>query len=347
MRVGAVCRADKTGLGVQTQAFWKHMHPDRTLVVDLSHCSGQPPDMSMYAGDPGVSIWRNRTYPNIAATHDPIIESFLDEVDVVFGCETFYNSWFLQRAREKGVRTVLQPNYEFLEWLLHPRLAEPDTFALPSVWHLAEIHAALPGRDIRLLPVPVDTELLPFGLRMGLTTILHTAGTPAMEDRNGTLLLIEAMALVTSPVRAIIHTQKALGVPSVSPNVEIRPEVVARYPDLYRHGDMYCIPRKFGGLCLPLGEALATGMPVLTTDVSPQNTWMPRDLLVAAPERRQIMTRAMIGVHEAEPADLALRIDWLYAHPFRFAELSSWAGDWAKANSWDALRPAYEAILAG
>jgi len=246
------------------------------------------------------------------------------------------------------VRTVLQVNYEFLEHLLHPELAEPDTWALPSPWHRAEIDAALPGRDIRDLPVPVDRTVLPFRLRdQGLRTILHTAGTPAMEDRNGTLLLIEAMHHVVSPVTARIHTQKHLGAPSVAANTSILTGDVPRYWDLYGEGDLFVLPRKFGGLCLPQQEALAVGMPVLMTDVSPQNVVLPPELLIPAPEAKQIMTRAMIGVHQADPRVLAERIDWLYEHPYRFSELSAWAGAWGDSNSWDALRPAYDAILAG
>lgn len=324
------------------------MHPARTLVVDLSHCSGQRPDMSMYAGDDWVRVWPNRTYPSIAPTHDPVIDAFLDGLDVVFSAETFYNSWFLQRAHEKGVRTVLQPNFEFLEHLLHPELAEPDTWALPSPWHRDRIQAALPGRDIRDLPVPVDRAVLPFRLRdEGLRTILHTAGTPAMEDRNGTLTLIAAMHHVKSPVRCVIHTQKHLGAPSVPPNVAIHAENVPRYHDLYADGDLFIMPRKFGGLCLPRNEALSVGMPVLMTDISPQDVELPADLLVPATLRTEIMTRAMIGVYETDPVVLAERIDWLYGHPYRFTELSAWAGAWGEANSWDALRPAYEAVLAG
>jgi hypothetical protein len=59
------------------------------------------------------------------------------------------------------------------------------------------------------------------------------------------------------------------------------------------------------------------------------------------------MTRAMIGVYEVDPVALAERIDWLYDHPYRFAELSAWAGSWGDAHSWDALRGDYEAVLAG
>lgn len=347
MRVGLVARADKTGLGTQTHNFWANIHPDQTLVVDLSHCSGQRPNMAMYSGDPNVRGWANRTYPSIDPVPDEVVEKFLDKVDVVFSCETFYNSWFLQRAREKGVRTVLQPNYEFLEWLLHPSLSEPDVFALPSTWHEAEIRAALPGRDIRVVPVPIDRLRLPFKLRIGMETILHTAGTPAMEDRNGSLLLIEAMRHVRTPVKALILTQKELGAPYVPANVSIRRANVENYWDMYEEGDCYVIPRKFGGLCLPMNEALAVGMPVLSTDISPQGEFLPPDLLVPAPQRRQIMTRAMIGVHEADPVALAARIDWLYEHPFRFTELSTWAGEWGDAHSWEALRPLYDAVLSG
>lgn len=347
MRVGLIARADRTGLGVQTHAFWENMRPHLTLVVDLSHCSGQPPDMSLYRGGPEVRVWRNRSYPSVVPEPDSVVEAFLDEVDVVFSAETFYNTWLVDRAREKGVRTVLQPNYEFFEWLLLPGLPEPDVFALPSSWHAADIARAMPGRDIRQLPVPVDRARLPYRHRTHLQTILHTAGTPAMEDRNGSLLLIEAMHFVKSPVTAVIRTQKHLAAPCLPHNVRVDRRVVPHWWDLYTEGDCYVIPRKFGGLCLPMNEALAAGMPVVSTDVSPQNEFLPPELLVPAPATHQIMTRAMIGVHQADPVVLARRIDWLYENPDRFAELSAWAGAWGDLHSWDALRPKYEAVLAG
>lgn len=346
MRVGLIARADRTGLAVQTWCFWRNMHPAATLVVDLAHCSGQSPELDRYASDPNVTVWRAAVYPSVEAKPDPVLENFLDQVDVVFTCETPYNLWLFKRAREKGVRTVLQPNYEFLEYLLYRDLPEPDVFGLPSRWHEQEIRMRLPGRDIRHLPVPVDRTLLPYRHRSELRTLLHTAGTPAMEDRNGTLLLMEAMQHVRAPVELTIRTQKHLPQPA-SRNVRVDTRSSQNFWDLYGDEDLYVIPRKFGGLCLPMQEALSVGMPVLSTNVSPQDEFIPTDLLVDAPPVREVMTRAPIWVHEANPHAVAARIDWLYDNPDRFSELSEWADLWAVGHDWEALRPAYEEVLAG
>lgn len=348
MRLGLVARADKTGLGAQTWTFWRNMRPDATLVVDLSHCSGQQPDLALYdRGD--VEVWKDRNYPSTAPVPDKVVERFLSKVDVVFGAETFYNYWLINRARQLGVRTVLQPNYEFLDYLLDRKLPEPDVLAFPSTWHLDDVRRAMPRSDVRHLPVPVDAKLLPFRQRLELNTILHTAGTPAMEDRNGTMVLIEAMRQVRTPVTAVIRTLKPLPIRArhLPTNVIIDDRPAPNYWDLYDRGDMLVIPRKFGGLCLPQQEALACGMPVLMTDVAPQNEVLPADLLVPAIKSHEVMTRAMIDIHQTDPVVLASRIDWLHEHPDRFAELSAWAGEWAADNSWEALRPLYEATLTG
>jgi glycosyltransferase involved in cell wall biosynthesis len=346
MRVGLIARADRTGLAAQTWSFWKNMRPDATLVVDLSHCSRQQPEMQRYDGDPNVMMWSAAIYPSLELQPDPVLEAFLDRVDVVFTCETPYSMWLFQRAREKGVRTVLQPNYEFLEYAAARGLPEPDVFALPSPWHETEIRRVLPGRSIVHLPVPVDRELLPHRRRTELSTLLHTAGTPAMEDRNGTLLLMEAMQHVTAPVRLTVRTQKHLP-RAASRNVIVDTRPTVNYWDLYQDEDLYVMPRKFGGLCLPMQEALACGMPVLTTAVPPQNEWFPPDLLVEARPVKEVMTRAPITIFQADPRDIAKQIDWLHSNPERFAELSDWADLWATGHSWDALRPVYEQVLAG
>lgn len=347
MRVGLIARADRTGLAAQTWSFWRNMHPDATLVVDLARCSGQAPEMDRYAGDPNVTVWspHPRAYPSIEGFPENIVAEFLNKVDVVFSAETPYNLWLFQRAREVGVRTVLQINYEFADWILHDGIPEPDCFALPTLWHEADIRAKLPGREIVHLPVPVDRELLPYKPRTELRTILHTAGTPAMEDRNGTQLLIEAMRHVRSPVQAVVKTQKVLST-NWPHNVAVE-GATANFWELYGDQDLYVMPRKFGGLCLPQQEAMSVGMPTLMSDCHPQNTLLPPELLVPVQRTKEIMTRAMIGVHEAYPVHIAERIDWLYEHPGEFRDLSSWCDEWASAHSWTALRPLYDAVLAG
>src|ERR1700730_17885688 len=106
MRLGLIARADNTGLGVQCFEFAQHMHPDKVLVVDYELMSPYPynkkchperyPDSTIIQGNP---------------TPDEYTE-FLKDLDVVFTCETSYGTYLYTIARELGVRTILQPNYE-------------------------------------------------------------------------------------------------------------------------------------------------------------------------------------------------------------------------------------------
>lgn len=346
MRIGAVARADRTGLGVQSWGFCRAMRPEAILVVDLQHCSGQAPDLSLYADHPDVEVWADRLYPDPSLRPDPTVERFLRKVDVVMLFETPYAWWLVKRAKELGVRVVIQPNAEFNEHFVLPHLPEPDVFALPTPWLRERYEERLPGRDIRVVPVPIDRELLPYRRRTELRTILHTAGTPAMEDRNGTLTLIEAMKHVKTPVECVVRTLKHLDTRGKPRNVHIQGGTRHHW-DLYGAGDVFVLPRKFGGLCLPMQEAMATGMPVLMSDLSPQNEVLPPDWLVPAKKVKEVMTRTMIDICEVDHRDLAERIDWLYEHPSVVSECSEWLESWAEAHSWDVLRPLYEDVLRG
>lgn len=343
-RIGLIARADHTGLAIQTWCFWRNMKPARTLVVDLSRCSGQHPDMSMYEGDPNVSVWKSSVYPDVRPLPEQILEDFLDDVDAVFTCETPYNTWLFQRAAEKGVKTVLQPNFEFLDFTAVP---QPDVYALPSLWHVDDIKSRLSGRDIIYLPVPVDTELLPYRQRTELKTILHTAGVQAMKDRNGTMLFLEAMKFVKTPVHALVRSQGELPTRGMVMPGNVRYDFGPKrwFYELYGDQDLYVMPRRFGGLCLPMQEALALGMPTLMTGVPPQKDFLPAELLVQAYYEQSFEARSGIDVFSSIPQDIAARIDWLYENPDRFAQLSEWAGQWARMHSWEALKWRYEKLL--
>lgn len=341
-----------SGLSAQTFGFWRNIieggHPARTLLVDISHCNGMTPDLSMYYGDPNVSVWKAHRFPDMTPMYDETLNDFLRSVDTVFTAETPYNPWLFERAKLLGVRTVSQVNYEFLDYLVTPDMPEPDVFALPTVWHEDDIRRALPGRDVRVLPVPVDRQLIPYQHRPRLRTVLHTAGVPAMCDRNGTYVMLDAMRYVKSPVRLILRALKDMNLEMTIPsNVDVVRGSAERFWHLYGQGDMLAIPRKFGGLCLPLGEALSAGMPVLMTDLSPQNETLPRALMVPASHAYDVMTRAEIGVYEPDPQEIARRIDDLYDDPDHFGALSSWANAWAREMSWEALRPKYLDVLTG
>lgn len=352
MRVGLIARADRTGLAVQTWGFWRNMKPHRTFVVDLSYCSGKSPDIAQY---PGAELWRTRTYPDTYIEPDEQLDAFLDDVDVVFTCETPYNYWLFERAREKGVRTVLQFNYEFLEYLVAPHLPRPDLFVAPSLWNWNKLIRTTGEDSTIFLPVPVDREVLArsgaFRERTQVRQIVHTVGNPAMEDRNGTNILLEAVKHVKSPVTFRILAQRRFPKPDTyarDSRVKFDYKGTKDYWDQYQaEDDMYVMPRRFGGLCLPINEALSLGMPVQMTKCSPNELWLPDYMLVPGRSSVRIKTRAPLNTVDTNPYRLAARIDEFHQNPELVVKGSRWALDWAAKHSWDALRGEYESALQG
>lgn len=107
-------------------------------------------------------------------------------------------------------------------------------------------------------------------------TFFHSAG---MSNRKGTDILIDTFIENNfgEKSKLIIHTQKNLEKMfnrSFSNLQEYNIEVIEKTvsaPGLYHLGDIYVYPTRLDGLGLTMYEALACGMPVITTDYPPMN----------------------------------------------------------------------------
>jgi hypothetical protein len=110
--------------------------------------------------------------------------------------------------------------------------------------------------------------------------------------------------------------------------------------------DVYIAPEKYNGLSLPLQEAFASGMMVMTTNRFPANTWLPTAPLI--PPTMTRITQVMGGHLKFEesvidPEAIAMCLDGWYG---RNIEEFSFAGlQYAEANSWTVLKPLYIAAL--
>lgn len=345
MRLGLIARADRSGLGVQSLEFFRAMQPERVLVIDVSqfadnaeHCN-KFTDLSLY---PGATVHKGWSPPQ------SLLVPWLRGLDAVFSCETFYCDELPDLAHGLGVKTVLQPNYEFLRpW------CAPDLWAIPSMWHWDEI-----PEPKQYLPVPIALDR--FGERRGYVNsgprhFLHVCGRPAIHDRNGTGDLLGALQHVRSDVVLTIRCQNAsyiqrlLSRREIPPNIELRVDAtnVENYWSLYDRGDVMILPRRYGGLCLPANEALGAGMPVIMTDVSPNNQWLPAEWLVPATKTAEFMAFNRVDVYVANHVELAAKIDRFASDDVFFGAAKADAERLAKELSWDNLRGEYEKVLSG
>lgn len=336
MRLGLIARADARGLGIQTKSFHDAMRPAKTMVVDCPSANPLP--------------LRHDWYPDATWVHGlptyADFERWLDGLDVVYTAETAYGPLW-DAAERRGVKTVLHCNREFLD--LRDR---PTLWAAPSMWHWGDIPAPK-----TFLPVPIETDK--FGkpadsVGSGTRQFLHIVGRPAVFDRNGSLDLLHSLALVKSEVVVSVRCQDPTYVEGLihqhgirTPNnVTLRLEAgdIADNAELYAGQDVLILPRRYGGLSLPVNEALGCGMPVIMPNISPNNTWLPAEWLVPAHWTNDFMAKTRVDVYATNAEQLAAQIDRFTDEGF-FQKAQTKARELADGLSWTALKPLYNQIF--
>lgn len=338
MRLGLLVFATDNGLGNQTRVLHNYLKPTKTMLLDISFYNRLPLHEDWYED---VTIKTNG-FPTKAE-----IDNFLEGLDIVFFCETPLNYYLIEKANQLGVATICQYNYEFCSWLSNDRLPRPTIFAGPTLWNKNKLAAA--GIQMELLPVPLEMGILPQRTINQAKHFFHIAGRPAINDRNGSLDFIRAVRMLALPdARYTIYCQK--------PTPELRQAVngtsielvehLPNYADMYSDGDVMILPRRYGGLCMVLNEAIGSGIPVLMPDIDPNNTWLPREWLVPVlPGRQQFMAHTMVDLYSVNVERLVERMSDLYHNPSLVVSMHEQAKELAKTLAWEALHPRYEEVI--
>lgn len=330
MRLGLIARADSRGLGVQTKNVHDHLHPAKTMVVDCPSAQPLPIRKDWYPG----ATW----IKGLPTRED--FRTWLQGVDVVYTAETGYGSALWAEAKRAGVKTVLHANFEFLN-----TADQPDLWLAPSMWHFNDFPTPK-----QYLPVPVDTDrFTPQPEHDGPRRFTHIVGRPAVHDRNGTHGLLQALRYVTADIELTVKCQQPGYVTKLAhhipPNVKLRIDEgdTPNYWDNYQ-GDVLIMPRRFGGLCLPVNEALAAGMPVIMPNISP-NEWLPAEWLVDAGWCATFRAKQRVDIYSANHKALASKIDQFATdHTFHTAAKTK-ATALAGSLSWHTLLPEYQKAL--
>jgi glycosyltransferase involved in cell wall biosynthesis len=333
MRVGLIARAEDRGLGTMSRDFYRHMQPDKTLVVIpagvrhahlASHLDWYPD--STVIGYDGELDRRK-------------VDEWLEGLDVVYAAETFYDWRFCAWAREAKVATVchLMP-----EWWSQRWAREPTAWWAPTSWRLDR----LPVGTVHV-PVPIDTDsVLPRLPDPGRPfRWLHIAGAKTHADRNGTYLLVDAARALTRPQEIIVRTQSPLTFDHVPDPVTVCEGTVDDRWQMYRDVDAMVMPRRYAGLCLPVLEAIAAGLPVVMSDLSPQNVDWPVATVPAVRDGFRRMMGGRIDLYDTDPALLAGLMDRWATDPTEPAEYAAASRRYATENSWRVRAPQIRAEL--
>jgi glycosyltransferase involved in cell wall biosynthesis len=337
MRVGLFgARADDRGLGRVTHDFYTHLRPDRTLVVDMGQWAHQfPQHLDRYPDATVVPF-------NGGAIDDDVMRRFFTGLDVAVMYETAYDHRAYDAARAVGCRTVLMAMPEFHRHLTE-HLPAPDVVWVPTVWRLGTFPP-----DVRVVPVPVAVEEVPSPTpTAGPLRVLHVGGHRTSGDRNGTLTFLRSLRMVSGSLSVRVTTQDPR-LPTVAgirhlATFDVR--CPADHWRLYDDADVLVMPRRYGGLCLPVQEAMAAGLGVAMTDCDPNPATWPICPIRGRPGPTIRTPGGPVTLTAPGPGDVAIVIDRLAANPDEVAALKARARQWTAANSWAALEPLYRAEL--
>ena len=322
MLVGAISYATHSGLGHLMRSFYNAGVVDRALVVRHPHYQNYtdwyPPDRQF-----------------TAATSS----KFLQGLDVLLLFENAFLWGVVANAQKMGVKVVLIPNYEYTP---NPIPGPPDLVLCGS---LLDVDYYYQQYRTTFLPIPVDIDRFPWRLRSKAHVFVHNAGHGQRGFAKGTPQIIEAMEYVQSPVHLIVRGQpgeqrirELFEAQKTNARVDLR---FGEFDDdeLYAEGDVFINAEQYNGMSLPLQEAYASGMLVMTTDRYPTNTWLPCEPLI--PVNHYEKDRICVEFDRAivDPHAIAETIDDWYGRDIE--ELSLQGRRWAEEHSWESLKPKY------
>jgi glycosyltransferase involved in cell wall biosynthesis len=303
---GIIARCDNTGLGNQTRDLVKMLNPDRILLINSAKFNNNKQYPEWYDG-------YNVTMTNGFPTKQEVA-IFMDGLNSVLTCETFYHPHFIHLAQRRKVKTLMQYNYEFLDHLNKPDMPLPTYMISPSYWKVDETIAKF-GNDTKVVHIPPPIHLDDFksvrenNMLRDHKRLLHIGGKAASQDRNGTQTVIDMLRYSKADYELVIRSQSELNINYKDSRLTVEIGNIDSRSEMYNGFDAMVMPRRYAGLCLPMNEALVSGLPVFMTDISPNNQILPSDWLVSSSKVSTLMTRVKLDVYEADVKELAKKID--------------------------------------
>jgi len=306
--VGLFVMSNNSGIGIQSKRLCYLFKPDRILAIDSTpFAKNKKQHWEWYDNFKGYKV---QGFPK-----NNEIDVFLKGLTKVFCIENPFNFHLLDECKKKGIKLYIQSNWEFSDHL-NRDLTLPTKFLMPSYWKVEEMKARFGDDKVMYLPPPIDPQEFAKArninlVKSGKRKFLHIVGTLATYDRNGTLSLLDAVKKSKGDYTMVIRSQAEL--PQGYQISDARVEYVVDDTDdltkMYEGYDAMIIPRRYGGLCLPMIEALISGLPVIMPDISPNNQILPKKWLVPAKITGLFQARTPIDVYSVDIDKLAEKLD--------------------------------------
>lgn len=337
MSLGLIGRCDGGGLASISLAVHEHLHPERTLLIDLGDRGRGDCSVESYVAHQyrGMEIYRTDFAGGLPTR---ALEWFCAPgLDAIYVPEFLYDDRLLRMAKQNGIRVVVHAMPELAPWAttapqrLEQSAPRPE-LAIPTAWREETLPSA------RLLPVPVARDRLPFRQRTKVEHLYHVTGA-AMLDRNGTEILLRSLPFITRDCALTIRSERPLDLPA-APHVDVTviTDRAENYWESIPDADLLVLPRRYGGLCLPIQECMSLGMAHLVLDGDPYAKDGGGFGIPSKVGREHAMKGGMVPVRDADPRDLASAIDALIDGSFSedetVSDLSDYADAWAEQHAW-------------
>jgi glycosyltransferase involved in cell wall biosynthesis len=304
--LGIIARSDNTGLGNQTRELVEMLNPEKILLIDSTPFNKNKQHPEWYAG-------RN-VITSFGFPEDGLVDKFLNGLEVILSCEIFYSDTLVLKARALGIKTILQYNYELFQNLSRKEAPLPDVLLSPSLWNIDRVKLMF-GKKSKVIHLPPPTNYLLFdkikqkNLSKDHNRLLHIVGRKAAHDRNGTESVMNMLKYSKADYELVIQSQTPIESKIKDSRLKIKIGNPANREDMYGGFDGMILPRKYAGLCLPMNEALFSGLPVFMTDISPNNKILPNKWLTAVRDDGSFMAKTRISLFSADPRSLARVVD--------------------------------------
>jgi glycosyltransferase involved in cell wall biosynthesis len=289
MRVGLIGWCCRTGLGNQNCDLFRTGRFDRWLIPRHPILGV---DKSMLL--PGDNV----SFCDVKYAGEQV-EGFLPGLDALTFVERPYlsaSASLLSRCLRLGIKTCCVPNMEWLpkptdegqEWV---RLV--DAMFAPTRWTLRKLQEMAARYGDRLAwsrkivggRWGVDLGQFSYENRPVCRRFVFANGWGGVQGRKGAEAVYHAASRVPEAiVKFFSQTGRVPPLYHKPPNVQLMIVNFDYRSCLYQSeaGDVLLAPSKWEGLGLPLYEAQACGMPVITTDGEPMNEAGPEALLIRA-----------------------------------------------------------------
>lgn len=197
--------------------------------------------------------------------------------------------WFpaILKARELSLLTIGYIDYYREDTI--PLFAAYDVLFCHTLrhYHIFSWHS-----QCHYIPWGTDLDLFSPGKReeggnVGLV-FFHSAGMSPY--RKGTDLALRAFRMLSSPAKFFLHiqTEPSGELNSIIDGLEKEQKLLLHVgdvppPGLYGKGDVYVYPSRLDGVGLTIAEALASGLPVISSDWPPMNEFVDNESGMVVP----------------------------------------------------------------